>query len=342
MDCSLPGSSVHGIFQTRILERVAISFSRGSFQSRDGTHVSCIADGPLPLSHWKSHSSLRPYGLYSPWNSPGQNTGVGSHSLLQRIFSTQGSNPGFLHCKWILYQLSHQGSPRIPGWVAYPFSRESSGTRNQIGVSCIAGGFFTSWATREALLIIYYCLKKDYPQAWWLKTIHISYPTMSLWLRGSVSAQLGSLQGCTRLAGRGWGHLKARLGWVPSAWCWLTWLSVLGPLRQTRHSSHWRLPRAAQACLWASCREGGRKPGGHPKGKPVFLQATHREDTTTSACLFLRSMSPQVPSAWCGENYPRDVNTEHGDPWGILKAASHKLTNINSPTEPNRISTRMA
>ena len=47
----------------------------------------------------------------SPWNSPGQNTGVGSLSLLQGIFPTLGLNPGLLHCRWILYQLSHQGSP---------------------------------------------------------------------------------------------------------------------------------------------------------------------------------------------------------------------------------------
>ena len=46
----------------------------------------------------------------SPWNSPGQNTGVGSLSLLQGIFPTQGSKPGLLHCRQILYQLSHQGS----------------------------------------------------------------------------------------------------------------------------------------------------------------------------------------------------------------------------------------
>ena len=70
--------------------------------------------------------SLRPHGLYSPWNSPGQNTEVGSLSLLQGIFPTQGSNPGLLHCRWILYQLSHKGSPRILEWVAYPFSRGSS------------------------------------------------------------------------------------------------------------------------------------------------------------------------------------------------------------------------
>ena len=52
----------------------------------------------------------------SPWNSPDQNTGVGSHCLLQGIFPTQESNPGLSHCRRILYQLSHQGSPRVLEW----------------------------------------------------------------------------------------------------------------------------------------------------------------------------------------------------------------------------------
>ena len=51
---------------------------------------------------------LRPHGLHSPWNSPGQNAAGGSLSLLQWIFPTQGSNPGLPHCGWILYQLSHE------------------------------------------------------------------------------------------------------------------------------------------------------------------------------------------------------------------------------------------
>ena len=55
--------------------------------------------------------SLRPHGLYNPWNSPGRNTGVGSLSLLQGIFPTQGSNPGLLRCRRILYQLNHNGDP---------------------------------------------------------------------------------------------------------------------------------------------------------------------------------------------------------------------------------------
>ena len=86
--------------------------------------------------------SLQPHGLYSPWNSPGQNTGVGSLSLLQEIFPTQGSNPGLPHCKRILSQLSHKGSPRILEWVAYPFSSGYSRPRNRTDVSCIAGRFF--------------------------------------------------------------------------------------------------------------------------------------------------------------------------------------------------------
>ena len=55
--------------------------------------------------------SLQPYGLYSPSNSLGQNSGVGSLSLLQQIFPTQELNRGLLHCRRILYQLSYQESP---------------------------------------------------------------------------------------------------------------------------------------------------------------------------------------------------------------------------------------
>ena len=54
--------------------------------------------------------TLPPHGLYSPRNSPGQKTGVGSLSLLQGIFPTLASNPGLPHCRWILHQLNHKGS----------------------------------------------------------------------------------------------------------------------------------------------------------------------------------------------------------------------------------------
>ena len=91
-------------------------------------------------------------------DSPGKNTGVGCHALLQGIFPTQGLNPGLPHYRRILFQLSHQGSPKILEWVAYILSSISSLSRNQTGVSCIAGGFFTIWATREALLLTWFIL----------------------------------------------------------------------------------------------------------------------------------------------------------------------------------------
>ena len=74
---------------------------------------------------WKQKSLSCVWLFVTPWtvwNSPGQDTGVGSLSLLQRIFPTQGLNPGLLHCRQILYQLRHKGSPRILAWVAYLFS----------------------------------------------------------------------------------------------------------------------------------------------------------------------------------------------------------------------------
>ena len=98
------------------------------------------------LAQWsgsESHSvmsdTLQTHGLYRPWNSPGQNIGVGSLSLLQGIFPIQELNQGLLHCRQILYQLSYQGSlscfrvspkwwycyhyqstPRF--WKSYPYS----------------------------------------------------------------------------------------------------------------------------------------------------------------------------------------------------------------------------
>ena len=92
-------------------------------------------------SEWKSLSCVRLMDYTR--NSPDQNTGVGSLSLLHGIFPIQGSNTDPL-------PLSHKGSPRILEWVSYPFSRVSFRFRNRTRVSCIAGRFFTSWATREA------------------------------------------------------------------------------------------------------------------------------------------------------------------------------------------------
>ena len=80
-------------------------------------------------SHSVGSNSLQPHRLWPtrllcPWNSPSKNTGVACHSLLQGIFSTQGLNLGLLHCRQIFYNLSHQGSPNMCGyllfWLHYP------------------------------------------------------------------------------------------------------------------------------------------------------------------------------------------------------------------------------
>ena len=63
-----------------------------------------------------------PWNTYSPWNSPDQNTEMDSHSLLQGIFPTKGANTGLLHCRQILYQLSHQGSPFLGQDPTFPVS----------------------------------------------------------------------------------------------------------------------------------------------------------------------------------------------------------------------------
>ena len=128
------------------------SFPRENFTGTKDTHnnIHKSTHSNESESHSVVSNSLRPHGLYSTWNSPGQNTGVGSLSLFQWIFPTQGSNPalptlqadslpaepqgkpkntgvgslsllqgslptqelnqGLLHCRWILYQLSYQGS----------------------------------------------------------------------------------------------------------------------------------------------------------------------------------------------------------------------------------------
>ena len=94
---------LQGIFLTQELNRGLLHLGwilyQLSYQGRVNESRSVLSD------------SLQPHGLYSPGNSPGQNTGVGSRSLLQGIFPTQGLNPGLLHSRQILYQLSHQENP---------------------------------------------------------------------------------------------------------------------------------------------------------------------------------------------------------------------------------------
>ena len=82
-------------------------------------------------------SSIACQAPLSMGDSPGKNTGVGCHALSQGTFPTQGLNPGFPHCRRVLYCLSYQGSPRILEWVAYSFFRGSFRPRNQTGISCV-------------------------------------------------------------------------------------------------------------------------------------------------------------------------------------------------------------
>ena len=125
MDCSPPGSSVHGILQARIVEWVAIPFSRGSSQ---GSHLG-IEPGS-PTLQVDSLLSEPPGKLRAP------------EVKLARSCLTL--------CNPMDYTVHGILQARILEWVAIPFSRGFSQPRDQTRVSCTAGGFFTSWATREA------------------------------------------------------------------------------------------------------------------------------------------------------------------------------------------------
>ena len=125
----------------------------------------------------ESHSTVsdcfQPHGLYSPWNSPGQNTGMESHSFLQGIFPTQGLNPGLPHCKEILYQLSHQGnskyilSPPCGMWDL------SSLTRDQTRPPALEAQSLNHWTAREVSNT--YSEGKTWVNIWipkWRKTLN--------------------------------------------------------------------------------------------------------------------------------------------------------------------------
>ena len=112
MDCSPPDFCVHGILQARIMEICRHDLLQGIFPTQGWDpflwHVPALEGDSLLLVKSENEScSFQPHGLYSPWYSPGQNIGVGSSSLLQGIFLTQGlnpgMNPGLLHCRQILY-----------------------------------------------------------------------------------------------------------------------------------------------------------------------------------------------------------------------------------------------
>ena len=129
MDCSLPGSCVHGISQARILEEVAMPSSRGSFWPKDQScisKVSCI--GRQPVHHY--HHLGSPLAICT-WK----------WKLLSHV--------GLFVTPWAIHTVHGILQARILEWVAFPFSRGSPQPRDQTQVSPIKGRFFTSWATRE-------------------------------------------------------------------------------------------------------------------------------------------------------------------------------------------------
>ena len=152
MDCSLPGSSVHGILQARILEWI------GCPPPKESSHPGVK---PLfQLLQCRQILTAEPPGKLWPV-SPKVKVKVTQSCLtlckVRKIafpFSRGSSQPR----DWtqvsriagkILYQLSHKGNPGILEWVAYPFSSRSSWSRDQPRVSCIASGFCTNWDIRE-------------------------------------------------------------------------------------------------------------------------------------------------------------------------------------------------
>ena len=100
------------------------------------------------------------------------------------IFSTQGSNPGLLQRGWILYQLSHQGSQRTLEWVAYSFSSGTFWPRNQTGISCIAGGFFTSWVISFTNFLIHFIKIYSFNPISLLIKLNVILRWLPWWLRG--------------------------------------------------------------------------------------------------------------------------------------------------------------
>ena len=130
------GCNIHGRKPTKASQHRSLSWffwsdnrsrykQMGQRQTKKKKKKNCSAQQRKWNWKWKSLSCVRlfatPWSIYSLGNFPGQNSGVGSPSLLQGIFPTQESNPGLPHCRQILYQLSHQGSPRILEWVAIAF-----------------------------------------------------------------------------------------------------------------------------------------------------------------------------------------------------------------------------
>ena len=122
--------------------------------------------------------SLQPHGLqparlFCPWNSPGKNTGVNCHFLLQGIFPTQGSNLSLLHCKQILYHLSHQGSPIGKKWTYTE--------KNTLFLNSFCDETLRTWAPLSPETKCVISVKRPWVQVTWFQQ-HVLNPTTSFTL----------------------------------------------------------------------------------------------------------------------------------------------------------------
>ena len=258
---------------------MTLRFTHLSTQLRSSGAVPCLVTQLCPTLCDPTDCS--PPGSSVHGDSPGKDTGVGCRALLQGIFPTQGSDPGLPHCGEILYCLSHQGSPRIPEWVAYPFS----------------SGIFLTQESNRGLLhyrwvlyqLRYQCSSKVYlfDRGW------VGFPpcgeaefstpwpdTRGPWKVSSVADTAGHiLLGPTRVC--------LSLGRSPGLWGCLPWALASGfhsALPFCALSSHpgWPPPRPAELC-----------PDSH---------GTH-------------GISPLLPHLRC----PAHTGLSPGwDPWGLL------------------------
>ena len=153
----------------KICQRDIISSSSLKLKIKENESVSrSVMSDSLQLH------GLQPTRLLCPWNSVGKNTGVISHSFLQRIFPTQGSNPGLLHCRQILCHLIHQGSPPNINHVTNIFTTFYFVCQNKkttLLFKSRAGGHSEHYTTVSCYYYDY-CYNQDHPG----KSVRIGHP----------------------------------------------------------------------------------------------------------------------------------------------------------------------
>ena len=112
-----------------------------------------------------------PTRLLCPWDFPGKNTGVDCHAILQGIFPTQGSKPGLLHCRQILYHLSHQGSPRFH--ILMPFTYCFQYLKYYISLVCLGNSISFCLSTSISCVISSYSISESVRLLCFLCVLHL-------------------------------------------------------------------------------------------------------------------------------------------------------------------------